>query len=83
MADVRTTNDLHHPRNHARRRSGLALVLFLIAIPLLAVFVASVMNMQGAVSWPAGRIEFGLKSPLPQAPAQQAPSPASTQQASQ
>ena len=78
MADVRTTNDLHHPRNHARRRSGLAFVIFLIAIPLIAVFVASVMNMQGTVSWPAGRIEFGLKSPLPQAP-----SPASTQQASQ
>lgn len=65
MADVRTTHDLHHPRNTHRGTAALLIVLF--ATLLLAVFVASVMNMQGSISWPAGRIEFGLKSPLPQA----------------
>lgn len=67
MADI--THDTHnHHRPRSSHRGGAALLIFLFVALLLAVFVASVMNMHGSVSWPAGRIEFGLKSPLPQAP---------------
>jgi hypothetical protein len=64
MTDVRTTRDLHHPRSS--HRGTAAFLIFLILLIGAGIFVAAVMNMHGSISWPAGQIEFGLKSPLPQ-----------------
>ena len=66
MADASATSDVRH-RHHRSHRGTAAFLIFLFVALLLAVFVASVMNMHGTLTWPAGRIEFGLKSPLPQA----------------
>ncbi len=71
MADVRTTHEIDRrqeiDRRHRKHHTGLALFAFLVFLVVAAVFVAAVMNLHGSISWPAGQIDFGLSSPLPQA----------------
>jgi cytoskeletal protein RodZ len=56
MAEVRET---HAERR--RGRGGLFLVTFLVGGFLIGVVAVMLMNVQGTLYWPAGRVDFNLR----------------------
>ena len=56
MAEIRET---HVERR--RSRGGLFVLTFLVGAFLIATVVVVLMNVQGTLSWPAGRVDFSLR----------------------
>jgi len=56
MAEIRET---HVERR--RGRGGLFVLTFLVGAFLIAAVVVVLMNVQGTLSWPAGRVDFSLR----------------------
>jgi hypothetical protein len=56
MADVHET---HVERTHGS--GALAFFMFLLGALLIAVVVLVLMNVHWTISWPAGRVDIGLK----------------------